>query len=246
MPQEGDAKELEERLGLVFNQPALLEQALVHRSFLNENRDWPQPDNERLEFLGDAVLSLVVTETLYQLYPTVSEGELTRLRSELVRQDTLARVAGSLQLGGFLRLGKGEELSGGQSRPSILCCALEAVIAAVYLDRGLQATRDFVERLLETELEQLALETYEKDYKSGLQEVVQALGMTTPVYRTVQAVGPDHEKLFTIEVLAGEQVVGCGTGRSKRQAEKEAARDALEKLEGGIAEHESGAVETTS
>ena len=229
---------LEERLGVKFRQPALLRQALVHSSYTNEKRGAPVSDNERLEFLGDAVLSVLVAESLYIRFPHLSEGELTQLRSELVRQESLARLARSLDLGGFLLLSRGEELGGGRKRARVLAGALEAVIGAMYLDAGLNVCRDFVVRLMAgREMERAEEKLHEKDYKSALQETIQALGMAAPLYRTVEAAGPDHEKAFVVEALMEGEVLGHGTGRSKRQAEQEAAREALEKLEGKFQEY---------
>jgi ribonuclease-3 len=223
---------LQGKLGTVFQDATLLQQALVHSSFLNENKDFTVPDNERLEFLGDAVLGLVIAEVLHQHFPQCTEGELTRLRSELVRQETLTKVARSLHLGDYLYLGKGEDLSGGRKRPRILSSALEAVIGALYLDQGLESTKEVIIRLLSHEMEKAVEAAHERDYKSLLQEAVQGMGMPAPAYRTVEATGPEHAKQFTVEVLiGGEGVLGMGTGKSKRQGEKAAARDALEKLE---------------
>jgi len=217
-------------LGLGMKDPSLLQQALVHRSYLNEVRDRGLHDNERLEFLGDAVLNLAVAEHLYHLFPESTEGELSQMRAHVVRWDTLAAVAERIGLGRYLLLGKGEDLSGGRKRPSNLAGALEAVIGAVYLDGGLEAARQLVLRLLEPELERLATGQPVVDSKSELQRVVQARWHQIPRYRVVEAEGPDHAKTFTVEVVLGEQVLGRGQGRSKKQAELEAARQALQTL----------------
>jgi ribonuclease-3 len=225
-----DWRELAAALGLEMREPALLQQALVHRSYLNEVKERGVRDNERLEFLGDAVLNLAVAEHLYSLFPDSSEGELSQMRAHVVRWDTLAAVAERIGLGRYLVLGKGEDLSGGRKRPSNLAGALEAVIGAVYLDGGLEAARRLVMRLLGPELERLAAGQPVVDSKSELQRVVQARWHQIPRYRVVEAEGPDHAKTFTVEVVLGEQVLGRGQGRSKKQAELEAARQALQTL----------------
>ncbi len=225
-----DWRELAERARLSFRRPELLQQALVHRSYVNEARGQGLEDNERLEFLGDAVLNLVISEHLYHLFPGRTEGELSQMRAHLVRWDTLAAVAERLSLGEYLVLGRGEALSGGRRRPSNLVGALEAVIGAVFLDRGLPAARRLVLRLLGPELERLAAGEPVVDSKSELQRVVQSRWHQLPRYRVVEAEGPDHAKTFTVEVVLGERVLGRGRGRSKKQAELEAARQALEAL----------------
>jgi len=186
--------------------------------------------NERLEFLGDAVLGLVVAEKLYQDFPQFSEGEMTKLRTVLVRRETLARVARAIGLGDYLYLGKGEEASGGRRKPSNLAGALEAVIAAVFLDQGLPITRDFILRLFSEELERVVSRGVEVDYKSQLQELVQARQQPPPAYQVVEAVGPAHDRWFTVEVKIGDAVLGRGSGKSKKMAETEAACSALQRL----------------
>jgi ribonuclease-3 len=207
-----------------------LQQALVHRSYLNEVKERGVRDNERLEFLGDAVLNLVIAQRLFELFPQQTEGELSQMRAHLVRWDTLAAVAERIGLGRYLVLGKGEDLSGGRRRPSNLAGALEAVIGAVYLDGGLEAAERLVMDLLGPELERLVTGQPVVDSKSELQRVVQARWHQVPRYRVVEAEGPDHAKTFTVEVVLGEQVLGRGQGRSKKQAELEAARQALQTL----------------
>ncbi len=221
---------LQQTLGVSLNDPSLLEQALVHRSYVNENPDFTLASNERLEFLGDAVLGLTVAEKLYRDFPQLSEGEMTRLRAALVCQDTLSRVARAIKLGDYLYLGKGEQTSGGQRKPANLARALEAVIAAIFLDQDLATTKDVVLRLFDKELQKVASQGVEVDYKSQLQELIQAREQQAPVYRVVEATGPDHEKKFTVEVRIGNTVLGKGTGKSKKMAETEAARSALQRL----------------
>jgi len=223
------AKELDEALGIGFHDPGLLRQALYHRSYLNEAEEDTE-SNERLEFLGDAVLGLVVSEKLYRDYPGLSEGSLSQIRASLVRWDTLARAAQRIHLGEYLVLGKGEEMSGGRDRPSNLACALEALIGAAFLDGGLPRARKLVLRLLKEDLEEIAERGASADSKSQLQHVAQTRWHEIPQYRLVSSEGPDHAKLFTVEVLAGQRVLGRGQGRSKKQAELNAARQALETL----------------
>ncbi|MFC1847784.1 ribonuclease III [Chloroflexota bacterium] len=220
-------------LGISFRDISILQQSLVHRSYLNENPDPNLASNERLEFLGDAVLGYVVAEEIYHRFPDMSEGELTTLRSALVRGETLGRVAMTLGLGEYIYLGHGEEESGGRSRPRNLSCALEAVMGAVLVDQGLEPARDFILRILGTELERAIEDKLVADYKSRLQQIIQSERKITPVYRTVEEMGPDHAKVFTVVVLAGNSILGRGSGRSKRAAEMEAAREALETLSGG-------------
>jgi ribonuclease-3 len=221
---------LQETLRFTFNNPSLLEQALVHSSYVNENPGSVSGHNERLEFLGDAILGFIIAEKLYQDFPHLSEGEMTKLRSALVRRDTLARVARAVRLGDFLYLGKGEDASGGRGKTANLAGALEAVIAATFLDRGITATRNLVLGLLDEELAKAVSQGAGGDCKSRLQELLQSRLQATPAYRMVKEEGPDHDKRFTVEVLAGDKVLGMGTGKSKKLAETEAARSALERL----------------
>ncbi len=224
---------LQEILGVSFKDTTLLQQALVHRSYLNEAPEgFSLESNERLEFLGDAFLGLAVADKLYRDYPDFHEGNLTKLRSALVRTDTLARVARSLNLGKYLYLGKGEDESGGRLKRRNLACAMEAVIGAVLIDQGTEIARGFVVQLLSDEFEPTVEEKLRKDPKSKLQEIMQSQRQSTPVYRTVDSSGPDHEREFTVEVLVDDALLGRGKEKSKRRAEKEAARDALQKLEG--------------
>jgi len=221
---------LQESLSVGFLNPSLLEQALIHSSYLNEYPDTVTASNERLEFLGDAVLGFIVAEKLYQDYPGLAEGEMTRIRSVLVRRETLAQIASDLKLGDYLYLGKGEEVGGGRQKPANLAGAMEAVIAAIYLDRGLLVARELVLTWLAGELQEVVGQRKGVDYKSQLQEVIQSEYRSSPSYRTVQATGPDHDKLFTVEVIIGDRVLGRGAGKSKKLAETEAARDALKRF----------------
>ena len=225
-----DLVALQETLKISFNDLSLLEQALVHSSYINENPGFAPASNERLEFLGDAILGFVVAEKLYQDFPDLAEGEMTKLRSVLVRRDTLARIALAIRLGDYLYLGRGEEASGGRDKLANLAGALEAVVAAVFFDRSLAITREFVLKLLEEELQKVVKQGTVVDYKSQLQELTQSRYRSTPDYRLLEEVGPDHDKKFTVEVRAGDIVLGRGSGKSKKMAETEAARSALEQL----------------
>ncbi len=227
---------LQQTLGISFNDLLLLEQALVHSSYLNENPGFALPSNERLEFLGDAVLGLAVAEKLYQDFPHLSEGGMTKLRSALVRRDSLARIARTLGLGNHLYLGKGEEESGGRDKPANLAGALEAVMAAIFLDQGSAIATDFILRLLSKELQRVVSQGVKTDYKSQLQELIQSRQQQTPAYYLVEAVGLAHDKRFTVEVRIDNAVLGRGSGKSKKVAETEAARSALERLQTNFTE----------
>jgi ribonuclease-3 len=225
-----DIVDLQRTLGVKFNEPSRLERALVHSSYINENPGIFAGHNERLEFLGDAVLDFIVAEELYQEFPNLSEGEMTKLRAALVRRDTLARVARGISLGDFLYMGKGEETSGGRGKIPNLAGAMEAVIAAVYLDQGMKMTRDVVIRLLDEEWQRAVEHGTGIDTKSKLQELVQSRFQLTPGYRLLAEDGPDHDKRFVVEVVVDGKVMGRGSGKNKKSAEKEAARLALERL----------------
>lgn len=225
-----DMVTLQEALRVSFNDLSLLEQAMVHSSYINENPGFAPVSNERLEFLGDAVLGFIVAEKLYQDFPELTEGEMTKLRSVLVRRDTLTRIARASRLGDYLYLGKGEEASGGRHKSANLAGALEAVVAAVFLDQGLAITREFVLKLLDEELQKVVTQGIGVDYKSKLQELIQSRYRSIPDYRLLEATGPDHDKRFTVEVVVGDTVLGRGSGKSKKLAETEAARCALEQI----------------
>ena len=225
-----DLAVLQQILGVSFKDPSLLEQALVHSSYVNENPGSALTSNERLEFLGDAVLGLVIAEKLYHDLPSFTEGEMTKLRATLVCRDTLAQAARAIGLGDYLYLGKGEEASSGRHKPVNLAGALEAVIAAIYLDQGAATAKDFILRLFNKELQKVVSQGAEVNYKSQLQELIQAREQQTPAYHVIEATGPDHDRRFTVEVKVGDTVLGRGSGRSKKEAETEAARSALERL----------------
>ena len=210
-----------------FKNLDLLRIALIHRSFLNEAPE-ALDSNERIEFLGDAVLNLIVSEELFRLFPDFPEGKLTKLRTSLICGPCLAQAAKRLKLGEHLVLGRGEEKSGGREKQSNLSQAFEAVVGAIFLDRGLEAARSFILEALSEEFERIKKgEAPFPDYKSEFQEIVQAKFKTRPVYRVVKIEGPQHKPTFTVEVEVEGEILGVGEGRSKRAAEQEAARKAL-------------------
>ncbi len=232
MSKSDNTAAFEAILGIEFNDLSLLTQALTHRSFVNENEgDGDGSDNERLEFLGDAVIDLIVADMLFRKYPHVDEGELTQLRAALVKTESLAHLGRNCRLGEFLRIGHGEELTGGRGRLTILCRAFEAVIGAIYLDQGMDAVVDFVVPPLLALLDDIIKEGAHIDARSELQERIQARLNITPDYRVTGAVGPEHEKEFRVEVAIGDRLIGSGIGGSKRAAAREAARAALKQLE---------------
>ena len=219
-------------LGVQFKDPELLESALTHRSFVHEHYESLLQPNERLEFLGDSVLNFLTAQYLYHAFPDHSEGQLTAMRAALVRAVSLARFAREYQLGKYLKLGKGEEHSGGRERNKLLADAFEAVLAAIYLDQGMDAANEFLRPMLEAERTRVATNGLQLDDKSRLQERVQSERNQTPRYRTIHAEGPDHNRTFTIEVFAGDEKLGLGVGNSKQVAAQEAARAALAYLDG--------------
>ncbi len=221
---------LQEQLDIRFGERSLLEQAMTHRSYVHET-DNPITDNERLEFLGDAVLNFLSADMLYAYFPDRSEGWLTRLRAALVRTESLRELALECNLGDALRMGKGEENSGGRQRKTNLCAAFEALVGALYLDQGIEAVRVFVIPMLTQRLDTVIEEASYQDARTLLQEWSQAERGITPVYTIVSESGPDHEKEYEAEVVIDEHVAGRGVGRSKRAAAQSAARDALETIE---------------
>lgn len=223
------ASQLQDALGVSFKKIANLEKALYHRSFLNEAPEDVE-SNERLEFLGDAVLGLIISHRLYEDYPAMTEGQLSQVRAILVRWDALARAAERIGLGEYLILGRGEEMSGGRERPSNLAGALEALIGAAFTDSGMNLAKELVLRLLKPDLDEIAASGYTVDSKSELQHLAQTNYHQIPQYTLISSEGPDHAKLFTVEVSVGDQVLGRGQGRNKKQAELNAARQALETL----------------
>ncbi|MHB9032486.1 MAG: ribonuclease III [Anaerolineae bacterium] len=230
-PTEVNLVQLQQELGYQFRQPALLLQALTHPSFVNELPANNEDDNQRLEFLGDAILGFLVGEWLFSRYPEAREGELTSLRAHLVRTNSLAQFSRALEVGEYMRFGKGERASGGAQREANLCAAFEAIVGAVYLDSDMSSTRAWLYPMLETRSQDIDAHRRTSDNKSRLQEYVQALYKITPVYTIVNAEGPDHAKQFTAEVLVNEQVWGQGIGHSKQTAEQAAAASALARIE---------------
>ena len=221
-------KDLETAIGYRFHNISLLQNALTHSSYANERWHNSLLSNERLEFLGDSVLGMLVAEYLYRTFPDRPEGELTRMRADMVCEKTLANVANSIGLGEHLLLGHGEEQSKGRTRNSILADAMESVIAACFLDGGMEAAQDFVKRFILVEVPVKKLNN--ADYKTALQELVQQKKNQVLTYALVGQSGPDHDKQFDVEVSLNGQVIGKGTGRSKKRAEQDAARAAMENL----------------
>ncbi len=229
MTPEPDFHAVASALGYQFLQIELLRDALTHRSFANEHPGRAPQDNERMEFLGDAVITMCASALLWERFPGASEGELTRRRADLVCEAGLSAIARELGLGPSLRLGKGEDRSGGRAKPRLLCSAFEAVIAAVYLDGGFAEANRVVRGLLEPRLDTPLLG--QRDYKTRVQEVVQSLGGGTPRYTVVETTGPDHARQFHVSCVSDQRELGRGSGRSKMEAEQEAARVALGALE---------------
>ena len=222
--------EVQSKLGYIFHKPELLHQALTHKSFLQGSHDPIPQDNERLEFLGDAVLALVVCDYIVSTFPNANEGELSKVKAFLVSRSSLAAVAKRLDLGDSLRLGRGEEATNGRQKSSLLANALEAVIAAVYIDGGSDAAKSFILRVFKSDLDDLGTVTSggpRGDYKSHLQERVHKQFEVNPEYRLVHESGPDHQKQFEIEVYVKGRVKGRGIGATKKEAEQVAARHAL-------------------
>ena len=227
---------VEAGLGLTFRDKTLLLRALTHRSYINENPNSPLEDNERLEFLGDAVLDFVTGEYLYHRFPEMDEGQLTSLRSALVRTETLARFASEMGLDRFIYMGRGEEESGGRTRPAIMCGCYEALIGAFYLDQGLEAIKAFIIQVIKPVVHHIVQNENNKDAKSRLQELSQAHRQVTPTYRTISEQGPDHAKEFTVAAIIGSEIYGLGAGRSKQVAAQAAAQAALERLDREVLE----------
>jgi ribonuclease-3 len=225
-----DTKKLQENLVYQFQDTNLLEEALRHSSYVNEQPDPKMRDNERMEFLGDAVLNLVVGHLLMKAYPEMHEGELSRIRANMVNETQLAEIARIIDLGGHLLLGKGEIQSNGWEKNSLLANALEAVIAAVYIDRGFDAAANLIEHHFKGLVKAASTLTTGQDYKSRLQEAVQSTIKKIPQYKVVHESGPDHDKTFTISMTVGD-IHSEGVGKSKKTAEQDAARKGLELME---------------
>jgi ribonuclease III len=224
-----DFSKFEEQAGVEFKDKSLLKQAFTHRSYINENRASGLEHNERLEFLGDAVLELVITDYLYGRLKDSSEGQMTALRSALVNSDTCARVAQSMGANDFLLLSKGESKDTGRARQYILANTLEAIIGAIYMDQGYEAAKDFILKQIAPVMEEIIAGGTWIDAKSLFQERAQEYKGLTPIYKTIKETGPDHDKHFTVRVSVGDEVMGEGEGKSKQDAEQVAAQNALEK-----------------
>ena len=222
-------EQLEAKIGASFKNKDLLKEALTHRSYLNERPSWPLPHNERLEFLGDAVLELVISEDLFRTFPDFPEGQMTMLRAALVNYQMLARVAGDIDLNSFLLMSRGENRDRGKAREVILANALEALIGAIHMDLGFEAARTFIRRFILIYLEEILATKSYKDAKSELQEIVQERLRNTPTYKVLEEHGPAHQRTFVIGVFFGDEQVAQGSGTSKQEAETAAAKKALEK-----------------
>ncbi|MFW5991734.1 MAG: ribonuclease III [Halanaerobiaceae bacterium] len=223
-------KKFEKEIGIEFSQKKLLQRAITHKSFSNEKEQYNLKNNERLEFLGDSVLSIIISTYIFDNFPDYPEGELAKMRSVIVSEPILAIKARELNLGKYLLLGKGEEQTGGRDRDSIMADAMEALIAAVYLDRGFEFTSNYIIDLFKDTIKKVEKGKYIQDYKTMLQEIIQKKSINPPVYLVVEETGPDHNKEFKIEVKHNKELLGIGTGKSKKEAEQDAARTALEKL----------------
>ncbi len=232
MPETSRLESLETSLGVLFRDRALLKEALTHRSYLNEHPHWSPRHNERLEYLGDAVLELAVSDSLYRTLPEASEGELTAVRAALVNFQSLARLAGAIGLGPYIRMSKGEARDQGRAREVILANAMEAVVGAIYLDAGMAPVQTLVDaHLMPLASDILATKSY-KDPKSALQEFVQERYRVTPSYRVLAEDGPPHQRTFTVGVYVDGAIVGQGTGPSKQEAEVDAAKQAMSQYAG--------------
>lgn len=225
MPNFGD---FENKIGIIFDNKLLLEQAFTHRSYLNENRHIKSEHNERLEFLGDAVLELVVTEFLYALYPDKPEGELTSLRAALVNTSSISSSASELDMNTYLLLSKGEAKDTGRARQYILANTYEAVVGAIYLDKGYDGAKKFISETLFKKINDIVEHSLWQDAKSKFQEMAQEKVSITPSYETLDEVGPDHDRHFVVGVYLGKELVASGEGKSKQEAAQEAAAKALE------------------
>lgn len=223
-------KTLQKALGYSFKKQALLARAMTHKSYANEQRMPSDQHNERLEFLGDAVLELAVSELLMKRYPDFSEGDLSKMRAAIVNEKQLASLSRGFGLGDHLYLGKGEDQTSGREKSSLLADAYEAVLGAIYMDRGFKKASEVIQKHYLELLDSSPLESFYQDYKTELQEQSQSLFRAIPRYRLVAESGPDHDKIFQIEISIRNEVMGRGTGRSKKQAEQEAAKEALQKI----------------
>lgn len=226
-----DLKSLENILKITFEDISLLDTAVTHRSYLNENTDKSRTNNERLEFLGDAVLELITSEYLFSKYPQREEGDLTSFRAATVRTTTLAEVSRELGFGKYLKMSKGEEESGGKDKDYLLANLFEAILGAIYLDKGYSACKEYVYRVLIPKVEKIVEKRLDIDPKTRLQELTQSMFRETPMYKVINEEGPDHNKLFTVKAEIASKALGIGQGSSKQKAEEEAAKESLQMLE---------------
>lgn len=224
------SSDLESLLGMHFNNEPLLKQAFVHSSYINENPDTDLHDNQRMEFLGDSLLNFIVAEKLYHEFPDIAEGKLTEIRISLVRQEKLAEKAHALKLGDFMLLGKGEDLSDGRTKRNNLADTFEALVAAIFLDQGIEVTKNLILKLFSSDIEAIKSGRIDVNFKAMLQELTQAEFKLLPDYEVIEARGPDHDREFFVSVSVGDVVLAIGSGKSKKTAESEAARLALAKL----------------
>lgn len=219
------------RLGIRMHSPELLDMALTHTSYAHESKQHPKPHhNERIEFLGDSVLSVIVSTYMYKHFPNLDEGQLTKLRAHLVCESSLYGYARKINLGDYLLLGKGEELSGGRERPSILADAFESVLGAIYLDQGFEYVQEYLLNMMRREIDDICVHGICSDYKTRLQEYLQRGGDVDLSYQLLGSSGPEHNKVFMSEVLLDGRVIGEGSGRTKKDAEQHAAKSAIEQL----------------
>ncbi|MBP8590869.1 ribonuclease III [Candidatus Shapirobacteria bacterium] len=222
--------EIEKTIGIIFKDKNWLKKAFTHRSYLNEERGGERVSNERLEFLGDAILEFWISEKLFNLFPDYPEGKLTNFRSRLVCTPSLAKISRRLNLGNFLLLSRGEEKENGRENPSLLANTFEALVGAIYQDQGLKKTAAFLEKQLKKEIKKTARQSLLKDYKSYLQEIIQEKEKITPSYKLLKSSGPAHKRKFVFAAMAGGKKIGEGRGASKQEAQQKAAQQALEKL----------------
>jgi ribonuclease-3 len=216
-------------IGFEFHNIEILDIAFTHRSYVNENTETTPTHNERLEFLGDAVIELITSEHLFRTYPNRPEGELTSFRSAAVRTESLADIAKSLNYGEYLKMSKGEELTGGRQKDYLLANCFEAVIGAIYIDQGMAKAKEFVDKYLTVRFSNIVDNRLDIDMKSKFQEIAQAVLKQTPYYKVLKEEGPDHEKVFTVGLYVNDELFGQGQGASKQKAEEASAKDALEK-----------------
>jgi len=230
MPHNPNQNKLETSIGIKFKKPEILNQTLIHRSYLSENKNLTLESHERYEFLGDAILEMWISEVLFKMFPVYSEGDLTNLRALIVCTQNLAKVATSFNLGDYIYLSKGEETHGGRQNPSILADTFEALLGAVFLDQGHKASFEFLKNVLSERVSEISKQKIYKDPKSIFQEIAQAKRGVTPHYQTLNESGPDHQKVFEVGVYLNDEMIAQGIGNSKQKAEEDASIKATEIL----------------